>query len=105
MPKLSDVRDKAAIAPVPVPEKATVCGLPPALSVIARLADLAPIALGLKTILMLQLLPRATDVPQLLVWLKSLLVAPVMEIPKIVRAAFPLLVSVTLCAVLELPTG
>jgi hypothetical protein len=88
----------------PVPDKVTVCGLPDALSAMARLADRDPAAVGMNTTLMLQLPAGARDVPQLLVWLKSPLLPPVTAMREIDRAAFPLLVNVTFCAVLELPT-
>ena len=42
---------------VAVPDNATACGLPTALSVIARLAAAFPPALGVKTTLMMQLAP------------------------------------------------
>src|SRR5205823_3337782 len=60
-----------------------------------------PSADGLKTTLMVQLAPAASDVPQLLVWLKS----PVAGSEEIVSPVFPLLVSVTICAALEVPTS
>lgn len=44
-------------AAVAVPDRATVCGLPTALSVTARLAVALPAAVGAKTTLMVQLVP------------------------------------------------
>lgn len=90
---------------VPVPLKATVCGLPAALSVIARIADRDPEPLGVKTTLMLQLPAGASDDPQLLIWLKSALFAPAIVIPEIVKTALPLLVSVTFWAAPAVLTG
>ena len=49
---------------VPVPESATVCGLPAALSVIVTIADRAPTAVGVKVIMIVQFAPAATLVPQ-----------------------------------------
>ncbi len=49
-----------------------------------------PAAEGLKTTLIVQLAPAATDTPQLFVWLKS----PVVTSEEIVSDMFPLLVSV-----------
>ena len=44
-------------APVDVPDKATACGLPTALSVTSRLAVALPAAVGEKTTLIVQLAP------------------------------------------------
>jgi hypothetical protein len=45
-PKLSDLADR--LTAIPVPLRATLCGLFAALSVIVRLAVLSPLAVGLK---------------------------------------------------------
>ena len=60
----------------PVPERLTVCGLPVALSVRVTAAVRVPAAVGLKVTLIVQLAPAATLAPQLLVWAKSLALAP-----------------------------
>ena len=52
---------------VPVPERLTDWGLPVALSATARAAPRLPAAEGVKVMLMVQLAPAATDMPQLLV--------------------------------------
>ena len=52
---------------VPTPEAAIVCGLPEALSVTLNVPVLVPIAVGVNVIVMLQLAPAATLVPQVLV--------------------------------------
>jgi hypothetical protein len=54
--------------------------------------------------LIVQLEFAATDVPQLLVWVKSPGLVPVNEMLTLVTALLVLLVSVKGCAVLELPT-
>ncbi len=48
----------------PAPERATVCGLPLALSVIVTIADRAPAAVGVKVTMIVQFAPAATLVPQ-----------------------------------------
>lgn len=48
---------------VPVPESATVCGLPVALSVIVTIADRAPAVVGAKVTVIVQFAPAATLVP------------------------------------------
>ena len=45
----------------------TFCGLFGALSVIARVAFRLPVALGVRVIVIVQLAPGATELPQLLV--------------------------------------
>jgi len=59
-----------------------------------------PLAEGLKTRLIVQLAPAATPVPQLLLWLKSPLLVPVMDVPVITSAVVPGFFSVTVCATL-----
>lgn len=59
--------EKLAGAAAPVPLRATVCGLPLALSAIETDAVRVPLAAGLKMTLMVQLAPTATVLPQVLV--------------------------------------
>jgi hypothetical protein len=88
---------------VPVPERATVCGLSAALSTNTSEPDRLPVAVGLKVMLTVQLAPAATVEPQLLlVMLKSLL--PVIVSLVRFRVALPVLVNVTGCGELEVPT-
>ena len=54
-----------------------------------------PAVVGLKMTLIVQLVPSASEVPQLLVCEKSPGFVPVMEIVVIVSVAFPVLLSVT----------
>ena len=89
----------------PVPEKVTVGGAGEALLVSNKLAVLAPPAKGLKVTLMVQLEPPGSEIPQLLVWLKS-------DGPMLVNATLlmestpvPVLVMVTACATLLVPTN
>jgi hypothetical protein len=81
---------KAKSSPVPV--SVTVCGLPAALSVTVTLPVLIPVAVGSKVTLMVQLALAATLEPQVLVWEKS----PLTVILETLRAALPVLLSVTL---------
>ena len=67
MPKPRLVAERLARAAVPVPERLTVCGLPLALSVILTEAVRLPLAAGVNVTLIVQLLPPATELPQVLV--------------------------------------
>jgi hypothetical protein len=62
---------------------------------------LVPPAVGLKVTLMVQLAVAATLEPQVLVSEKS----PLVEIPAMLRAAFPVLLSVTVWGLLLVPSG
>ena len=90
---------------LPVPVRATVCGLPAELSATLKVAERLPVAAGVKTTEMVQFFPAATLEPQVFVWLKSPGLAPVKLMLVTVSAALPLLVSVTTCAVDGLPTA
>jgi hypothetical protein len=68
------------------------------------MAPREPAEVGVKVTLMVQLDPAASELPQVLLWLKSPLSAPVIEIPVIFAVLFPELVRVTVCAELELDT-
>lgn len=65
-------------ADVPVPAKATTCGLPPPLSLIIREADRFSAAPGVKIMSMMQLAPAPKLLPHVLVllWEKSPAFAP-----------------------------
>ena len=80
---------------MPVPERLTDCGLPVALSVMASEAARLPAAEGVKVMLMVQLAPAATDMPQLLVWPKSLALVPKTAMRLTFKTALPELVRVT----------
>ena len=45
-------------------------------------ADRFPLAAGLKVTVLVQVVPAASVLPQVLVWVKSDVLAPVMEIPE-----------------------
>ena len=78
---------------VAVPEKVTDCGLPVALSAMLRVVVLAPAAEGLNMTWTKQLAPAASAPPQLLVWVKSLALAPVSMIEVMVKGELPELVT------------
>lgn len=59
--------ESPAMGPLPVPVRLTLCGLLEALSVRATVAERAPVAVGANVTLIVQLLPAATGVPQVLV--------------------------------------
>jgi len=90
----------ARVTPVPVPVRATVCGLPEALSVMESEAVREPIALGLNVMLKVQLSPTARVAPQVVVRVKSAALVPVTLVLLIVILAVPVLVSVTVLALL-----
>ena len=90
---------------VPVPERATVCGLPKALSATDSDALLAPVVAGVNVTLIAQLLPAAKLAPQLLVSEKSVAFAPVMPMPEIFSGPVPVLLSVIVLALLAVPTN
>ena len=83
----------------PAPLSPTICGLPAALSEMARVPVLIPDAIGLKVTEIAHLAPALKVVPQALVWEKS----PPVVIIEIVTEAVPVLVSVTVWALLLVP--
>ena len=92
---------------LPVPLRATDCGLFPALSLMLTLALRVPVVVGVKVTLMLQEAPAVSVLGlmgQVLVWAKSPALVPPRLIVEIVRSALPLLVRVTVCAALVVPT-
>jgi hypothetical protein len=86
---------------VPVPDKLTVCGLPLALSVMVRVPEAAPAAVGVNVTLIAHEVPAAMPVPQVLVWPKTALLT-VMLVK--VKVAVPVLLTVTGWAALAIPT-
>ena len=77
------------------------------MSVIVTLALRPPVAVGVKVTLIEQLAPAARvlePLGQVLVWAKSPLLVPLRAMLLMVKAAVPLLVNVTVCAALVLPT-
>src|SRR5579864_61232 len=75
---------------VPVPDSATVWGLPFALSITVMLPLRAPVAVGVKVTLIAQLMVAANDAPQLFVSAKS----PEAAIGAIFNVALPVFFSV-----------
>jgi len=85
---------------MPVPVKLKVCGLSLALSMNVTAPVCVPVVVGVKVKLILQLAPAATVFPQVLVCAKS----PEVVTDVILSDEFPVLVSVTVCGVLVVPT-
>jgi hypothetical protein len=78
------------------------------LSLIETLALRLPLAVGLKVTLIVQFAPAASVLGlrgQVLVCAKSPALVPLIPTLVMVSAAFPLLVSVTVCAPLVVPTA
>ncbi len=103
--RLDVERLTVALVLVPVPVRLTDCGLPVALSVTVTAAVRVPLAAGVKVTLIVQLAPAGTELPQVLVWAKSLAFVPVIARLEIPKAALPELFTMTVCALLELSTG
>jgi hypothetical protein len=101
----TDVGDRVTAGAVPVPVKATVWGLPVALSVMETVPDLAPVAEGVKVTLIEQMAPAAKLEPQVFVCAKSVLLVPVIAMPNMLSVPVPLLVIVTTLAALVAPTN
>ena len=87
-----------------MPVKDTVCGLPPPVSVMLTTALRDPVLVGLNEALIVQLFPAPIDEPQLLNPLKSPRFCPVILMLLMFRAVLPVLVKVTSCAALFVPT-
>jgi hypothetical protein len=96
LPKFKVTAERLATEAVPVPVSVIDWGLPGALSAIVIAAVRLNTAVGVKTTLMVHVPFAATDPPQVLVWAKSPALAPVTEIPVMVKVAFPVLVRVML---------
>ena len=67
LPNARLVLDKLTTAAAPLPDRATVWGLPVASSVTVIVPGWLPVAVGVKVTLMEQLPPAATEAPQVLV--------------------------------------
>ncbi len=101
--KVREVGEKVAAGAgvVPVPDKATGCGLPVALSAMLRFALSAAVVEGVKVTLIVHCdPPAATDDPQSFVCLKSEALLPPTEMPEIESPALPTFVRVTACEAL-----
>ena len=96
----------ASVKSQPVPLKLTACGLPTALSVKVRLPVAAPAAVGEKVTATVQDPLAATGVEvEQVVPVVARPKGPVMTIALMVRLVLPLFVSVTVCALLLVPTN
>jgi hypothetical protein len=102
--KLRLVGDSVTAGAVPVPLKATLCGLPAALSVTLTADARFPVLVGVNTTLMVQLALAPSVAPQVFVCVKSRRFSPVTLIPINDSVDVPVLVSVTTCAALLVPT-
>ena len=95
------------LANVPVPDRATLWGLPEALSAMEMLAEREPVTVGLKVALIVQFPPALRvlgEIGQFVVSMKSPGFAPVSPIEEIVSGPVPVLVSVAACPGLLVPT-
>ena len=91
---------KSGVVPVPVPVSAAVCGLLASLSATLKVAVTAPVAVGLKVTLIVQLAPAARVAPHAVVCANEDAPAPVMLTTMFFTIAVLLFFSVTVCAVL-----
>ena len=94
MPKARLVGERLTRAAVPVPERLTVCGLAVALSAMLSEAASVPVTEGVNITAIVQLAPAATELPQVLVWAKSLALLPVSARLVMLKAALPVLLRV-----------
>jgi hypothetical protein len=88
LPPLATERDRE----VPIPLKASDCGLPPALSATTSIPFRAPVAWGVKDTGMVQTAPGAKVAPQLFCRVKSL---RVVVTPEMLRVEVPTLLTLT----------
>jgi hypothetical protein len=100
--EVDEVIKKLGVA-VPVPLKATVCGVPDALSAIDSVAVKLPVEGGVKITEIAQLEFASSDSPQVFVWLKSAGLAPVIVLPLMLSTALPGLERVTVWALAVVP--
>jgi hypothetical protein len=104
-PNVTEVGENETAGDEPLPVKATVCGLPIALSVTEMLAVREPAATGINVTAILQLAPAARVEAQVLVSLKSPAFVPLILIPEIFKTALPTLVKVIVDGELGEPTA
>ena len=88
----------------PVPLSAMLSGEPGALEVIVTAAFIGPVAVGAKCPWIVQLDPAARLAPQLLAKMNDDASAPVTAMLVIVSVPLPVLVMVTVCEPLAVPT-
>src|SRR6266851_5517223 len=101
VPEVGEAKsEKSLVAVEPIPVRLTDCGLPEVLSAMLKVPVRVPDAVGVNVTPMVQLAPAATELPQVFASAKSPLAAILLVI---VRAALPVLDSVTVCAALVVP--
>jgi len=107
LPKLMLAGFRLAAAPddvgLPVPLRATVCGLPPPVSAIDSEALRAPCVPGVNVTVNVQLAPASTLFPQVVLSLKSVVLLPVNVTELMLTAFVPTLVKETVCGGLVCP--
>ena len=103
-PVVSTLSGVGPLTEVPVPVRLTVWVLLKLLSSTVRIAVRVPVAVGVKTIVIVHDPPAATELPthRSLVRLKS---SPVVDTPLMNCEAVPWLVNVNVCATLVVPTA
>ena len=97
---LTEAGFTATVKSVPVPVRLTVCGLFDASLVATREPVRVPDAVGVKVTAMVQTAPIASELPQLLLWVKS----PPGTMLLMLIVAVPVLLSVTDWEALLVPT-
>ena len=91
---------------LPVPVQLVVCGLPLPLSVMLSVAVRCPVAEGVNVTPIVQVLPAASELPQVsATWAKSLALVPVIARLVMLKAALPPLLRMIVWAVLVVATG
>src|SRR5437762_2048555 len=90
---------------IPVPVTETVWAPAPLAAVTFTVEVFAPVVVGLKTTLIVQLPPTATDVPHVLVCENWPALAPVSVMLVTGTTSVPMFVTVTVCAALATPTA
>jgi len=93
-PKVTDVGDSVTAGAVPLPESATLCGLPAASSLTLTLALRFPLAVGTNLTLIVQVALTASDPGQSFDCVKSPGFVPAMAMPVMVSGAVPVFLSV-----------
>jgi hypothetical protein len=90
---------------LPVPLRLTMCGEPAALSATESVAVKLVADAGLKVTEIVQLALAFKEPAQVLVWLKSVGLAPARVMPLMVSEALPVFLSVTVCAAAVVPVS
>ena len=96
--------DKVAAGLMPVPVRATCCGLVGSVSATCRVAFRVPAAEGVKVTLTVQLEPGDRLEAQVVAWVKSDAFVPASEIAMLLSVVVPMFLSVTIWATLVVPT-